>query len=533
MAAGPGALAPGLRQPLPRPGLIAALVIAGVIAAALAGLLTASGSMALDQGQRAYIGRIALFTLLQAALSTSVSLALGVMLARALARRPAFPGRTLLIGALGAASALPAILIVFALVTLYGRSSPVHAAARAAGLDTRSILYGLSGIVIAHCLLNAPMAARILLHGLQRSPGEHWRLAANLGMTSRGIFRCIEWPVLRAELPPLAALIFLLCATSFAIPLTLGGGPGAATLEVAIYEAVRFEADFARAGLLALLQTAGAGALIISAARLLTAAAASPPPRGIVVIRPDAARPMARLADGAVLAAGAGLVLPPALSLMAGLRGIAGAWDAALIQAALTSLGIALCCGLAASLLAVAIALSARAAASGTFAGAALSGITLLPLAMPPFALAAGLYILLRGRVEPGHLALPLTILVNAMMALPFAYRLVAPPLAAAELRYGRLAASLGISAMARFRLADWPLLKRPLAACFATAAALSVGDLGVFALFASADLATLPYLLYQHLGAYRLAEAEAVAGCLLILFMGLFLIAGLAHAQD
>ena len=34
----------------------------------------------------------------------------------------------------------------------------------------------------------------------------------------------------------LALLIFLLCFTSFAIVLSLGGGPGAATLEVAIYE---------------------------------------------------------------------------------------------------------------------------------------------------------------------------------------------------------------------------------------------------------------------------------------------------------
>ena len=38
--------------------------------------------------------------------------------------------------------------------------------------------------------------------------------------------------------------------------LTLGGGPRAATLEVAIYESVRFDVDFARAGLLALLQVA-------------------------------------------------------------------------------------------------------------------------------------------------------------------------------------------------------------------------------------------------------------------------------------
>ena len=108
-------------------------------------------------------------------------------------------------------------------------------------------------------------------------------------------------------------------------------------------------------------------------------------------------------------------------------------------------------------------------------------------------------------------------------MALPFAFRFIAPPLETAHQRYGRIADSLGMSAGARFRLADWPLLKRPLAAAFAAAAAFSFGDLGVFALFAAGDLATLPYLLYQALGAYRIAEADAIAAWMLLMFILLF----------
>jgi ABC-type Fe3+ transport system permease subunit len=52
------------------------------------------------------------------------------------------------------------------------------------------------------------------------------------------------------------ALVFTLCFTSSAIVMTLGGGPGATTLEVAIYQALRFEFDFGRAALLALVQLA-------------------------------------------------------------------------------------------------------------------------------------------------------------------------------------------------------------------------------------------------------------------------------------
>ena len=48
----------------------------------------------------------------------------------------------------------------------------------------------------------------------------------------------------------------MLCITSFTIVLTLGGGPAATTLEVAIYQALRFDFDPARAVTFTLLQIA-------------------------------------------------------------------------------------------------------------------------------------------------------------------------------------------------------------------------------------------------------------------------------------
>src|SRR5262245_66536636 len=66
------------------------------------------------------------------------------------------------------------------------------------------------------------------------------------------VFRLIEWPMLRRYLPHAAATIFMLCVGSFAIVLALGGGPGAATFEVAVFEAIRFEFDPPKAAVLAL-----------------------------------------------------------------------------------------------------------------------------------------------------------------------------------------------------------------------------------------------------------------------------------------
>jgi thiamine transport system permease protein len=51
--------------------------------------------------------------------------------------------------------------------------------------------------------------------------------------------------MLREVLPGVALVILVICLTSFAVVITLGGGPKATTIELAIYQAVRFEFDLA------------------------------------------------------------------------------------------------------------------------------------------------------------------------------------------------------------------------------------------------------------------------------------------------
>ena len=64
--------------------------------------------------------------------------------------------------------------------------------------------------------------------------------------------------------------------------------------------------------------------------------------------------------------------------------------------------------------------------------------------------------------------------------------------------------------ASTKLKIMDWPLLRRPFASAFALSMALSFGDFGIVALFGGTELRTLPYLLYERLGAYRLDEASA-----------------------
>ena len=131
---------------------------------------------------------------------------------------------------------------------------------------------------------------------------------------------------------------------------------------------------------------------------------------------------------------------------------------------------------------------------------------------MPPIVIGAGWFCCCATVVDVFAVAPIMVVAVNAVMAMPFAIRAVRPAYDAASERHERLCLLLGISGWTRFRLVDWPSLRRPLGTAFAFAMALSLGDLGVIALFGSDSVQTLPYLLLARMGSYRTADAAGLA---------------------
>jgi thiamine transport system permease protein len=508
------------------PGVLTAFALAALTIASLIGLAKAgSGGSADLAGIGPYLTRVVFGASLQAGLSTVLSLALGSALALALNRRQVFAGRRLLTALMAATTVAPVIVIVYGVVAVYGRSGLAGDIARLFGLGAPPAIFGLHGIIIAHLLMNAPFVARALLQALGRQPGTRLMLGAALGFSIADTFRHIDWPVLRRELPGLATLVFLLCFTSFAVVLTLGGGPKNATLEVAIYEALRVEADFGRAAGLAALQFAiclGLTALLAFFNHRPAEAAGGM----CSTLRPDSAARGLKAFDGATILLGTALIAPPLLAVLAGVPALPRLATSEVLEAALTSALLALAAGLIAVTLALALASPVMGRAQ-PWRGRAMDLAALAMLGLPPFAFVTGLYVLLRGLGNPAALGLLLVPLVNGLMALPFAYRLISPPLALNAERHGRLAQALGLTGLTRLRLVDWPVLRAPLLAAFAMAMALSLGDFGVIALFGGGDLITLPYLLADRLGSYRSDEAAALA-LLLVLTAGL-----LAYAAD
>lgn len=457
------------------------------------------------------------FTLLQAALSAAISVVLAVPLARALARR-SFAGRSVLVTLLGAPFILPVIVAVLGVLAVFGRSGLVNTALGWVGLGPVSI-YGLQGVVLAHVFFNLPLATRLLLHGWQAIPAERFRLAASLGFSPADIQRALEWPMLRHVLPGALLVIFLICTTSFAVALTLGGGPRATTVELAIYQAFRFEFDLSKAALLALIQFT-IGAL----AAALAFRFAIPAGLGAGFDRPQdfrASRSRALLAQDtlAIALATLFLVVPLLMIVLRGLPGIASL-PAPVLLATLRSLAVALASAALCLMLTVPLAILSHRLRR---LGGITEGIGYLAIAASPLVVGTGLYILLFPIADPVALALPITALVNAVMALPFALRAIAPAVAQIETDFGQLASSLGLTGHARVRILILPRLRRPLGFAAGLSAALSMGDLGVIALFADPERATLPLQVYRLMASFRMQDAAAAALLLLVCSLVLF----------
>lgn len=497
------------------------------------GLEATGGGFATAAQFDAYLWRIARFTLWQAILSSLLSILFAIPLARALYAEPRFPGRALILRLFALPLALPALVAVLGITSIYGRNGLVAWMSAALGHPFQPDIYGLTGILIAHVFFNMPLCVRMILAAYESIPGDYWKLAAQLGMSATARFRLIEWPVIRRNLPGMIGLVFMLCVTSFTTVLTLGGGPRATTLEVAIYQSLHFDFDPARAVALTLTQLA-LTLLILIALRLTGKTAEEAHTFTTTPQRYGKPGRSERLTNIVTITLGFLYVaLPIAGVLVSGLAAdlIRLLSEAAVWRAIITSLVLGFSAALLAVLLSLAI-VAAREAVRNTGSAQIFETGASLILVMPPIVIGAGWFILLRHFTDPFTLAPLMIIAVNAAMAMPFAMRLMRPAWDTAAARHNHLCAQLGIHGFNRFRLIEWPSIRRPFGMGFAFAMALSLGDLGTVALFGSDAVLTLPYLLLQRMGSYRTFDAAGLALILGALCLALMMIADRAAAS-
>jgi len=502
------------------PAGIVLVVLALIVTAPLVGLVSLSGLPGYEPGDlrfwhSGYIRRVLFFSLWQATLSTICSVLPAILVARALALQPSFPMRGLLLRLFALPLVVPAVVAVMGVVSVYGSDG---------WISLGRSLYGLNGILLAHVFFNLPLAVRLLLPQWRTISEHHWQLSDQLGMSDWQRWRLLEWPALREVLPGIMLLVFMLCLTSFAVVLTLGGGPKSTTLEVAIYQSLRFDFDPARAVVLALLQLLICMLVAISTLKLQRL------PEVEIAPKPGArqAGSMQRPFNYALILVAAVYVGLPLLSMLI------DASKGPLLQVTTShylwqAIGKTLLIGLSSALLSVTagwflLQYSASLAHAGQTNRAKLIDLAgSIVYVLPPLVIGTGIFVLLSPHVDVFTWVYPIVIAVNALMGLPFVIRSLGAALRQNHARYDHLCQSLGLQGWNRFRHLEWPLLRRPLGLAAALVAALAMGDLGVIALFGTPQTATLPLIIYQQLGAYRIPDATVTALVLLLLCLGVF----------
>lgn len=431
------------------------------------------------------------FTVWQATVSTLLCLLIGLPIAFTLYRRRFF-GAKALRSFLVIPFVLPSIVIAIALSGLRE-------------LAGSAILV----ILIAHLILNLSLVVRVV--------GSEWATldtqieeAAMLdGATSLKIFLTITLPSLRSSIAASASLVFLFCATSFAIVLVLGAGQ-VQSIETLGYVALTQFLDLPTSAALSIVQTIITALAYFTSRRTggstvdgnndanefaneVTATALRKSERPILVISLASififfVIPIGSVFVRAFVHAGEfGLENFVNLST----RGARDLLDIDIMAAIGNSLRNATIAALLAFVIGSLVAwlLNRRSSRPAELA-------FLLPLGVSPVVLGFG-YLLAFGSgplpLRSSWLVVPL---VQALIATPLVIRMVRSALAGLGSEPREAAANAGANTWQTFWLVEAPLVRGTLVTAFGFALLASIGEFGSAALLAYGDQATLPIVL-------------------------------------
>lgn len=454
------------------------------------------------------------FTLWQAALSTLLTLALGLPAAYAFARHD-FKGRGVCQAILTAAFVMPTVVVAVAF----------RSALAPLGLGT-----GLPAILLAHCFFNYVVVVRTVgavWANLDRSLAD---AARTLGATRWQAFRAVTLPLLTPAIVSAAVIVFVFTFTSFGVVLLLGGSRYA-TVEVEIWRRWTQALDPAAAIGLALCQMAAIAAVVAVSLRFARRRGRTLPLRNRaagVSGRGWSPVVVANVAVGA-LVIGVPLVVLVARAFGASGGSLFGNWAAlarnpqqgvltvAPLRAVLNSVAIAAVATVVAVVVGgcAAVVITRRGRAGPTLAGRLLDVALVLPLAASAVTIALG-FLVAFDRPPLDLRTSPLLIpLAHALVAVPFVVRLVAPRLSGIDVRLHEAASTLGASARQRWRLVDLPIVWRALAVAAGFAFCISLGEFGATLFLARPDLPTVPVAIERLLsrpGTANLGQAMALS---------------------
>jgi thiamine transport system permease protein len=436
---------------------------------------------------------IAWFTVWQAAVSTLLTLAIGIPGAYALTR---FRLR-------GGAAIRALVVVPFVLPTVV-----VGSAFLALGVGP-----SLGAILVAHAFFNYAVVVRTV-GGMwaHLDPGQE-DAARMLGASRLKAFASVTVPALRPAIGAAAAIVFLFTFTSFGVVLVLGG-PTRSTLETEIYRQTAQLLDLRTAAALSIIQLVAVLVLLVVTERLQG--------RRHVALRLQAARDTVRSPRSVGERAFVGANLVVALLLLGGpiavlvarafetptgvgldhFRALGTLHATSVLfvppeEAIWNSLSYA---AVAAALALLVGGLAAFAIVRTRRAGAVDAALT-LPLGVSAVTIGFGFLIALDEPPLDLRSEWILVPIAQALVAIPFVVRITTPVLRSIDPRLREAATMLGASPRRVWREIDLPIAARALAVAGGFAFAIALGEFGATVFLARPDRPTLPVVIYRLLG--------------------------------
>lgn len=472
----------------------------------------------LDVLTRETTREVAWFTLWQATVSTVLTLAAGLPLAWALSRF-SFRGRSVVEALVLVPFVLPTVVVATAFLALLPD-----------GVE-RSVW----AILLAHVFFNVAVVVRVVGAFWAGLDDRLWDAAATLGASPGERHVRLTLPLLAPALASAASIVFLFCFTSFGVIVVLGG-PRFATLESEIYNQAARLFDLRTAAALALLQLAAVAATVLVSGRLERRLGGRRR-RGRPAPRPVGRQ---RVAVGLVLAMSAALLALPPLALVLrslevgdgyGLRHFSSLTDEtpALFVAPWHAILNSLLFATGATALALAVGIPAAVAVARGHGG--LDALLMLPLGASAAMLGFGFLLAFDDPPLDLRSSPAIVPLAQALVALPFVVRALAPALRAVDVRLREVAAALGATPAQVRREIELPLLARPLAVAAGLAFAVSLGEFGATLFVVRADWPTVPVAIFRFLGRPG-AENVGTAMALCVVLMAMVAAVGLVSER-
>jgi thiamine transport system permease protein len=481
--------------------------------------------------------RVLIFTFYQAALSTLLTLLLGLPSAYLFARYD-FRGKSLLRALTAVPFMLPTVVVAAGFSALLGPRGLIHTLFP---LSSFPFIGTLWAILIAHVFYNTTIIVRVVGNALSSLDPKLEAAARSLGADSFHVWWDVILPLLRAPLLASLLLVFLFDFTSFGVILLLGGSQFA-TLEVEIYLRVLKLPNLSLAALLSVIQLLCTLIISLVYSRVVTRSTVQTAPRSAQanLRRPKTLRERIFIISLALLLASFFLLPLSSLPLRSLFRLEADRGQRGQIQygfttdyytelfinrrgsvfyvppirATVNSLGYA---GATVVLSLVLGFPAALALAKPTRLEKVLDPLIVLPLGSSAVMLGLG-FIISFGAWLSSPLLVPFA---HTLVALPFVIRTLQPAIASIPGRLRQAASSLGASPWEVWKNIDLPILRRAILTAGIFAFTISLGEFGATLLISRPEYPTIPVAIERFLsqpGGLNYGQAMAMATILMLL---------------